>query len=240
MSQNWNVRAAAVIGFLLAAGLGQLPPKTAMAQVIQLPSVRQFSMQGGAMVPDGGTAYLGGYGTSAQGSIGRGGLFPSRAIGGIGSHQSVSVSAQIIDLAAIDEAILGTRPTATPQNSTQPRLVSREAEEAELARQFISDYRTLTTPQDAIDYRDWTRTLSSSPASEPVDPSLVAANVRYYLKMAKEAENLNRIQSSRVYYRLAWETMTPEMRARYRQILADRALTNREAQTDESSDRRKF
>lgn len=245
MSLNWNCRGIAHIGWsicisslfvLCATGL----VSEASGQVVQLPSQRQFSVQTTVDVPDGGTVGLGGAGYSASSSVSRGLLFPNRAIGVSAGAHVTSVTAQIIDLAAMDEAILSGN-NGTASRSQQPeRFRSRQATESDMARQFISDYRTLTQPDKSIDYRDWSRTLRSGAASQAVDSSLVGENVRHFLKKADEAEKLNRIQASRVYYRMAWEAMTPEMKQRYQQFLADRARWNQEQQAAEQPGKRKF
>jgi hypothetical protein len=93
--------------FLLIAAVftdasGQLP------SVVQLPSFRTFSYSGTVVVPDGGSAYLGGNRTSLSGSSRRG---LSRGFGFSQGISQASVTATIIDLDEIDRHLLG----ATPQ-----------------------------------------------------------------------------------------------------------------------------
>ena len=85
------------------AGLANL----ALAQqVVQLPTVGTFAISSSALVPDRGSASLGGVRSSASGSSQRGGLFSNVARGGQTTASRVSVSATIIDLQEMDRAIL--------------------------------------------------------------------------------------------------------------------------------------
>tara|TARA_R110002049_G_scaffold4601_5_gene32004 strand:+ start:15725 stop:16273 length:549 start_codon:yes stop_codon:yes gene_type:complete len=94
-------------------------------QVVQLPSISTFSYSGSVVVPDGGTAFLGGNRASSSGVTRNGGLGNQ-----LGSSQSVSqasVKATIIDLDEMDRAILG----GTPQQFMQSRRgaqVNRKAD----------------------------------------------------------------------------------------------------------------
>ncbi len=81
----------------------------AHSQVVQLPSVRNFSYSGGALVPDGGSASLGGNMYASSGSVSRGwGPYSTRASGSTFGTSTSSVSVQIIDLRA------SMRPSSQP------------------------------------------------------------------------------------------------------------------------------
>ncbi len=60
--------------------------------------------------------------------------------------------------------------------------------------------------------------------------------------MGQEAEAANRLSSARVYYRMAVEAMTPEMKQRYAKILEDRkeALKADAAAATNASGRQRF
>lgn len=81
------------------------------AQVVQLPSIRQFSYRGSVLVPDSGSTYLGGNNSYASGSRSRGlpGLpsMPGSQFGSTAIASGASLSATIIDHEAIDRQILG-------------------------------------------------------------------------------------------------------------------------------------
>lgn len=84
------------------------------AQSVQLPSVRQFSYRGGVLVPDRGTATLGGNRSSARGAASHGlpllPNLPRRSSGSQSSAGGVSATVTIIDLDEMDRQILGYDP----------------------------------------------------------------------------------------------------------------------------------
>jgi len=213
-------------------------------QVVQLPSVRNFSMTGGVSVPDGGTASLGGTGYSATSRSARG-PFPlgTRAMGGVAAGASLSVSAQIIDLDAMDEALLGRQPGASaasasasmgststtpaaatggpldPQNKARARLVD--------AGGLLSSTKDLRPRRVTPDH--WARILSSEdPAGYRGDPTVAApeladANTHHFLRLGREAEQAGRSHSASVYYRMAVDAMSPQLKQRYQTALEHQA-----------------
>jgi hypothetical protein len=214
----------------------------AQAQVVQLPAVRQFSYSGGALVPDSGTAYLGGNSYNSTGSVSRGGIPNNRTFGGIGGGSHVSASVQIIDLDALDQAILNSNvPPADIHKSNRKLAVSDEAA-ADQARKFLSTYNpTAKTARNGDpSYRDVKQALGNSTKAEPIDASLAEANVRYYLKKGQEAETANRIQSARVYYKMAIDAMTPEIINRYNKVLSDREEAEKAKKDNAKKNVKKF
>lgn len=99
------------LGILVASAVAP-----ASGQTIQLPTTRVFSVQTSVLVPDRGSAVLGGVGRSASGGVtgssgwsgipGAGRLFANRSTGTERGSAMASVSATIIDLDAMDRAIL--------------------------------------------------------------------------------------------------------------------------------------
>lgn len=85
------------------------------AQAVQLPTFRFFGTSTTVSVPDHGTAVIGGNTTAYSGSNSRGvpllgpagPLFNNRGIASGGSTSSISVTAQIHDMDAMDRALLG-------------------------------------------------------------------------------------------------------------------------------------
>ncbi len=86
------------------------------AQTVQLPTFRFFGTSTTVSVPDHGTAVLGGNTSAYSGSSSRGvpllgpttgPLFNNRGIASGGSTSSISVTAQIHDMEAMDRALLG-------------------------------------------------------------------------------------------------------------------------------------
>jgi hypothetical protein len=204
---------------------------SAAAQVVQLPSYRNFSYSGSAWVPDGGTAALGGAGYAAGSSLTRGyGPAASRAVGSSVGGTSITASVQIIDLKALDDAILSVN---VPIDPNAPQVISADSPAAEGGRSFISSVDAPpaigVNPIDATaDAGKWQRALSGPGLSKPVHPSLVASDIRFYLRRGKEAEQANRILAARVYYKMAMEAMTPELRERYDRILVERQKAEEE------------
>lgn len=214
----------------------------AQAQVIQLPTTRNFSFSGGALVPDSGTAHLGGVGYGSQSSLSRGGpLLSNRAVGMRGGATGVAVSAEIIDLDALDQAILNThvQQTQLPVQASN-KGSSTATDDADKARRFISGYRSVSGVDEPTDYRDFNRSLRSRPETKVVQESLAESNIRYYLKRGQEAENANRIQSARVYYRMALESMTPQLLERYHRVLAERQTAQESPANAGNSNRKPF
>lgn len=82
--------------------------ETASAQVVQLPSIQTFSYTGSVLVPDRGTASLGGISRSGSFSNRQGfGPFTRGGNSGFASRSNLSASATIIDLDEMDRQIRG-------------------------------------------------------------------------------------------------------------------------------------
>lgn len=210
---------------------------SAVGQVVQLPSVASFSYSGSALVPDGGTVGLAGNAYAASSSSSTGwGPYGQRASGSMYGSSGVSASVQIIDLQALDEAILssGTRgagkakPTTSTSSSTMPP-----------ARSVVGGV-SQQGPGPSIDPGKWQRVLAGGYPSIPAHTQLAESDIRYYLKMGQEAEAANRIVSARVYYRMAIEAMTPDMKVRYERTLVEREESRKAEAERAKADRMRF
>ncbi len=196
---------------------------SANSQVVQLPSYRTFSYSGGALVPDQGSASIAGNAYASTGTTSRGwGPYGTRASGNTFGTSQSSVSMQIIDLRALDDAILSANIGPTnPAGIASPTRVARGTSVTATGRSTVSGSSpTQITPM--TDPGKWQRVLGGGQPTVPVHTSLAEADIRFYLKMGQEAEAANRLSAARVYYRMAVEAMTPEMVARYEKIQADR------------------
>jgi len=239
---HWQLPSAAVTCVLAIASVGQ-------CQVVQLPSVRNFSMTGGVSVPDGGTASLGGTGYSATSSSSRGPLpFGTRAMGGVAAGASLSASVQIIDLDAMDEALLGRQPqSAVAALSTTARAASTAAASQVPAATTGGPLNPKNAARDRLigagdllystkDLRPrrvtpdhWARILSSEdPAGYRGDPTvappeLADTNIRHFLRLGREAEQAGRTHSASVYFRMARDAMSPQLKQRYEAALERQA-----------------
>ncbi len=154
------------------------------AQVVQLPSVRTFSSSGSVLVPDGGTAALGGsrYGSSSSARSG-GGLTAGRALAGQSGGSSLSVSVQIIDLQALDEAIL-----ASAAGTASSATVDAQTSQAPGERASAWPPAAQTSQRVGADPGAYQRALGGAiRAPERLssnDPALLESDLRYYMKRA--------------------------------------------------------
>lgn len=217
--------AAKSAGLALVVGLSSLYAPKCLAQVVQLPTVRNFSYSGSALVPDGGTMSLGGVSRSATGRVNRGGVAPlsSAARGGRLGGSSLTASVQIIDLRALDEAILSSNAVIDRKD---PPPLSLDSPGGDQGRAFLggldkAPYSGITRAH--ADPGAWQRALGGVVSEQPGTHSTLAeADVRFYLARGKQAEQVNRLSSARVYYRMAIEAMTPDMVERYHAVVERR------------------
>lgn len=202
------------------------------AQVVQLPSVHNFSYSGGAWVPDGGSASIAGNSYARSGTVSNGwGPYGTRASGSTFGTSNSSVSVQVIDLSALDDAILSSN-VANPN----PKVKSATS----TGRSIVSNSPTTATAPKT-DPGKWQRVLAGGQPTVPVHTSLAEADIRFYLKKGQDAEAANRVMAARVYYRMAIEAMTPEMQARYEKILTERkAALDADLAAKKSSPRQQF
>jgi len=244
-SPDSPVRALLAVGTLLLASGGWFNSRV-HAQVVQLPTFRNFSYSGGALIPDAGTGYLGGASYHSQSSISRGGPWMShRSIGSSGVTGGLSVSVTVIDLDVLDQAILSANVPPKAVQDGRSGTASTADSEAAMARSFISNYRSLSGTEKALDHRDFQRSLTSRPNRQSNggmegQPALAESNVRFYLKKGREAENASRIQSARIYYRMAIDALTPEMLERYQSLLSQREQEESEQSNQPNAARRPF
>lgn len=192
----------------------------AVAQVVQLPAVSNFSYSGSVSVPDGGTAALGGTGYSAGGSRSAGGFVPSNRASSVGTTASgASVSATIIDLQSMDAALLAEAeqrrvqaPTRYSPKPTGDPIISTTHE----SRSDDLGLRPLARP--------WGRDPFGSDidSSRTIPPDYAGGSgavhdeqeIRHFMERAQQAQSLGRFASAEVYYRMALSRMTPAQRER--------------------------
>lgn len=194
----------------------------AFAQVVQLPAVQTFGYSGAATVPDSGGAYLGGVARQRTGSTTAGaGPVAGRASSSATGATSVTGWASIIDLQAMDAAILNepaskrpqnydTRATGTPiMNTLTPQLYARRTGADQLPARRQTN--------------DWQMALSGGggPQMGPANAMLHDDSaVRYFMLKAKEAHNTGHEAAALIFYRMAYERLTPAQRERLHEIQA--------------------
>ncbi|HAC90559.1 MAG TPA: hypothetical protein DCF63_07975 [Planctomycetaceae bacterium] len=215
--------------------------RTSIAQVVQLPAFRQFSYVGGSMLPDAGAMNFAGNRYSIQSQSSTGGLLPAVARSGIIGQTSIEISAQIIDLDALDQALLISNAPVTSSVGRSAQADTSQARSADQARDFLSNYSSQSPlPARAGDYGSIPQRMVDRSPVQPEEASLAAANIRYYLQMGREAEASQRLQAARVYYRLAQEAMTPEIHLRYHQVVDQRQQAAKSQNKAAADDRQKF
>ena len=100
-----------------------------VAQVIQLPSYRVFSIQTSGVVPDQGTAVVGGGARCTPSRFTSGGpLFSSTRFASQSGSSQMQVRSQILDHAAIDAKLLAearAQGMGSPQGSSSERKLRR-------------------------------------------------------------------------------------------------------------------
>ena len=139
MRTSFAVPSILAIGLIVAGLCGG--SNVAAQQVIQLPTYDIFGVSTTVVVPDGGSILLGGVNRSAYGSTTRGvpglskvpganRLFTNRAIGRETSSTTASVTVQIHDFQAMDEALLAEARgrTADGRNSDGRQIDGRSAD----------------------------------------------------------------------------------------------------------------
>ncbi len=245
MTSYPTLPAKLLVAFLAAVSLQSIAGhQSALGQVVQLPSFRSFSYTGSAWVPDGGTTSLGGTRYSTSGSTSRGwGPYGARASGGTRGGSSLSATVQIIDLQALDDAILSANVSRDP--NAAPVVSAGLPTAAGGGRSVLSGLGSEPYQRTSVvsaDPNQWQRVLSGGGNPNELQESQIESDIRYYLRMGHDAEKANRILASRVYYRMAIQAMTPEMVERYQQIMAERKEAEeakRKADAQQSG-RRKF
>lgn len=204
----------------------------ALAQVVQLPATQTFGYSGSVTVPDSGQAYLGGVARQRSGSASAGvGPSTSRAIGNASGGTSVVVSASIIDLQAMDAAIANASADKHVSNYATRNAGStiiNTLTPSLYARRLGADQ--LPPPDDP---NAWQMALGGGSAS-PVGPSHTVArdntDVRYFMQRAKQAADVGRHSAALVYYRLAYERLTPSQLARLQEFQANATTAAQNAQ----------
>lgn len=234
--------------------------QTAQAQIVQLPSLHTFSSSGSVLVPDGGTALLGGNSYARHGSTSSGfGPLSNQTTMGNAGGSTLSATVQIIDLEALDRAILaGAAPRtimAAPAPVTGEALTDGPAsppstdgslaasQRARLSSRYPESTRQLSanaTERVGADPSKWQRVLSGGGTPTVVNTSMEETNVRYYVELGQQAEKSGSVQAARVYYRLARQAMTPELVAQYENALRVRAAEAAARNAELAQARRKF
>lgn len=116
-------------GMMLLLALG-LPAHASHAQTLQLPTFSSFSVETSVLVPDRGSALMGGTRRSSSGSSQSGPLRGSQSRGSSAAAGGIDVSAFVHDFEAMDQAVLAKaaqkRGEQTRENPNFPAARSGE------------------------------------------------------------------------------------------------------------------
>lgn len=205
----------------------------ARAQVVQLPSTHAFGYSGSVTVPDSGQANLGGVGRQRTGvARAGGGPLAGRAGGSASGGTSVVASASIIDLQAMDAAILNAPSSNQASNYTTRNAgatIINTLTPSLYARRMGADQ--LPPPDDP---NAWQIALGGGSVSK-VGPSNTIVrddtDVRYFMHRAKQASDVGRQSAALVYYRMAYERLTPEQRERLHEFQAKASAAAQDGQS---------
>ena len=130
----------------------------------------------------------------------------------------MSVSVQIIDLDALDKAILASAAVPGGGSTADSTLRRTSGSANDAARKFLTEYPTAGQTQGIREFGNVQRALRGDSAVPPPTrgwPKPTSATISSW----REAEQANRLQSARVYSRLAMEAMTPDLLQRYQQAV---------------------
>ena len=172
-----------------------IPFDNVFSQIVQLPTTGTFSLQTSAMVPDSGSANLGGYRRNAIGSQSSG---PgSLASGASRASASATVRATIIDLNELDLMIrsqAGSKPISPNFATSQSR-----------PSQYASGQKGVPLKNADYEY------LAAITHQEKTGPDQISSDANYYLSLAANAKQKRHWAAVELYYKLAWESL-PESR----------------------------
>lgn len=193
-------------------------------QVVQLPAVASFEINTTVSVPDQGTGSLGGVGRSSYGTASRGvGPIASTARGGVTGANSASVSATVIDLAAMDAALLNMPPDRQHVPNYGTRRQGTKIVNTLTPQHYDREIKRSHAPPHPT---DWMIALGSQ-GNDHVDSAenklRDGSNARYFMEKAAAAQSLGHESAARVYYQMALDRMTATQKQRIEEIKAARA-----------------
>ena len=195
---------------------------TTLAQAVQLPTFQFFGTSTTVSVPDHGTAFMGGNTSAYSGSNSRGTpllgpagpLFNNRGIASGGSTSSISVTAQIHDMDAMDRALLGGMSadefrrqvrSGAPSGNTTSRLTLGPAAPAGRA--------TAVTNAPSYSEQEFAAQLKRQQQAEE------------QLAMGQAMAGRGKITLAQSYYRMALNNANGEIRAQVLQAQAELSNT---------------
>ena len=183
-----------------------------MAQIVQLPNHRSFSLHGSVQVPDRGEASLGGVESAGDYSNQRPGtVASSRTRGASGA----SVHATVIDLDELDKMIRS-------QVEDKPkRLRLAEQENPNTTRQLPITRKSYTVKDTPASYDYMIAMSHGAEMATQISPQGNLENARHYLQFADRATRRKEWSTASYFYNLAWENLPESRRTQAMKDLLD-------------------
>ena len=196
-----------IVASVAIIGLSVVCSSSSFGQVVQLPTFQNTGVSTVVDVPAGGSTYLGGIGRAgATSAARRAALFGQRSGGIYASGSGNAVVATVLDLKALDEAILNQK--------IEPGLSVRAGKSSlPLAGKSHpgTNYRKISSIPGAYMQALGGDTSLHSSSGLNADTS---AEVRELLERAQAAHQGGRHAAAEVYYRMIIERLPPEMLAK--------------------------
>ena len=213
---------------LVMAGIAARPVWAQPGAAVQLPTYSFFTVNTTVLVPDGGSAYMGGVSRSQAGRSEYGSpLLPLRNVG-IGSNTSASsvrVTATIHDFEAMDEALLGEPASSFAQNHRGLGPASQQRSPVALAGNWM--------PKTTEEQAGPTDAIAEAKAGRVAAQQTRSDEAERFFQRAKAAESEGKTNVARIYYQMVARRGSGELKE---QALAridsiDNARTVRVAQS---------
>lgn len=184
---------AALLAALLATTV-------ARGQVLQLPTFHRFGVGTSVLVPDRGSAYLGGVGratyagshygvpaVSSLPSLAR--LFGNRSTASVHSHSGASVHVTVIDLAEMDRAVLARAATTatTPMTNVRALDIAREIHVQSASNRESGAVESVATIRRENERRR----------------EAVSREGREFFQRGTDAEAAGKFGAAKIYYKMA-------------------------------------
>lgn len=205
------------------------------AQTIQLPTFRTFSVQTTVSAPDRGSTLLGSNASTSSSSITRGGIPANRGIGSSTTLPMARVHVQIIDLQALDDAILAASG-AQPLRDTPVAVTPLDRARMALAKTAPQSRGMLNgaAQHGSFSTKDYEKpadyaymAIQNHPGDEDLQRDLMGDIVNY-VELAAKARVTGQWSAAQVFYNEAWKRLPRERREEILEQIAelDRARGN--------------
>ncbi len=183
---------------LVVIGLAGSIAQVASAQTVQLPTTRIFSGGGSVLVPDQGSASLGGISRSSSGSTTRGfGPIRNRGTSSSSVTQGTSVTARVIDFDEMERELFGDLDKSDPIASEDPATAKIRTKADSIARGVARDAAPIASRKGSGSLES----LSSLKAQAAAEEKAHLEEVKQTFARAEEATSQKKWGVARVHYK---------------------------------------